>query len=50
MRAKSLARLDAIFINHSQRAKAHHLGVVVVSKRKRVFRLKPTVVSRAATV
>jgi hypothetical protein len=50
MRAKPLARRNAIFVNDTQRAKLDVLCVVVVRKGKSVERFEPTVIGIASFV
>src|SRR4051812_16444112 len=48
MGSKTLPALNPVFIDHPQIAKAHHLGVMILGKRKGMVRLQPTVVSIAS--
>src|SRR5262245_17273233 len=48
MHAKSLARRDAIFVDHPQGAKAHMGRVVIIAESKRVISVKPTVIEMSA--
>jgi hypothetical protein len=46
MGAKSLARINAVFVDHSQISPAHMVRIVIIGKGKRVVALQPTVVSK----
>ena len=48
MRPKPATRRDAVFVDHSQPAKAHVFGVVVLGERKSVVTVEPAVVGVAA--
>jgi hypothetical protein len=41
MRAKPLARCDTVLVDHTERAKTHEAGVVVLAERERVPAVEP---------
>src|SRR4029077_17244999 len=50
VRAETLARRHAVLVNHAQRAKAHEPRVVIISKRKGVIGIEPTMIAMAPLV
>jgi hypothetical protein len=47
-RRKASARLHKVFINHTQTAKLHVLGIEIISERKRVISIKSSEIEMAA--
>ena len=48
VRAKAFAGFDTILVHHTQRSKRHVLWILIVTKRKRVIRVEPSVVEMAS--